>query len=172
MSWTDERVNQLTQMWGEGKTAAEIAKLLGGVSRNAVIGKAHRLKLSGRVSPIQQNNTRPEITQRPPANEVRQSRPVAKERIVAAPVLDAIFREETIEIKGIKLTELRESTCRWPVGDPKEADFKFCGCHASEGMTYCNHHSRLAYQVSTRGKLKVDDLARIDSNIIRKVGNQ
>ncbi len=164
MSWTDERVSQLKQLWGEGKTAAEIAKLLGGVTRNAVIGKAHRLKLSGRVSPIQ--NPRVEAALSRASNDQKQPRMTIRERTpsVAAP---PSLREENIPIRGIALTELRESTCRWPVGDPKQEDFKFCGCASEPGMSYCEHHARLAYQVSTRGRLKVDELAKIDTNVIR-----
>lgn len=166
MSWTDERVSQLKQLWGEGKTAAEIAKLLGGVTRNAVIGKAHRLKLSGRVSPVQQN-PRVEAALHRASNDQRQPRITIRERAPTAPV-PVSLREENIPIKGIQLTELREGTCRWPVGDPKQADFKFCGCNSEPGMSYCSHHSRLAYQVSTRGRLKVDELAKIDTNVLRK----
>ena len=166
LSWTDERVSQLKQLWGEGKTAAEIAKLLGGVTRNAVIGKAHRLKLSGRVSPIQAN-PRVEAAINRASNDQRSPKITLRERPVMAPT-PVTIREELIPIKGIQLTELRESTCRWPVGDPKQEDFKFCGCNASPGMTYCEHHTRLAYQTSTRGRLKVDELAKIDTNIVRK----
>ena len=115
MSWTDERVNQLKQLWGEGKTAAEIAKMLGGVTRNAVIGKAHRLKLSGRVSPLQAS-PRIEASIARASNDQR-PKTIIRER---APVIQAqpVIREELIPIKGIALTELREGTCRWPVGDP------------------------------------------------------
>lgn len=166
MSWTDERVSQLKQLWGEGKTAAEIAKLLGGVTRNAVIGKAHRLKLSGRVSPVQQN-PRVEASLNRASNDQRQPRITIRERAPTPPV-PVSLREENIPIKGIQLTELREGTCRWPVGDPKQEGFKFCGCNSEPGMSYCGHHSRLAYQVSTRGRLKVDELAKIDTNVLRK----
>ena len=167
MSWTDERVSLLKQLWGEGKTAAEIAKLLGGVTRNAVIGKAHRLKLSGRVSPVQ-SNPRVEATLGRASNDQKPTKVVMRERAPSSQPLPPSLREENIPIKGIKLTELRESTCRWPIGDPKEQDFKFCGCNAAPGMTYCEHHTRLAYQVSTRGRLKVDELAKIDTNVLRK----
>ncbi|PZP56146.1 MAG: gcrA cell cycle regulator family protein [Micavibrio aeruginosavorus] len=167
MSWTDERVLQLKQLWGEGKTAAEIAKMLGGITRNAVIGKAHRLKLSGRVSPVQATSSRVEAALGKPSNDQRAPKITIRERVVSAPIQPSI-REENIPIKGIQLTELRESTCRWPIGDPKQEGFKFCGCNAHPGMTYCDNHTRLAFQVSTRGKLKVDELAKIDTNVVRK----
>ncbi len=173
MSWTDERVALLKQLWGEGKTAAEIAKLMGGVSRNAVIGKAHRLKLSGRVSPVQ-TNTRPETYSArglpQPANQSR--RPAArttapKERSYVSPVSPPMV-EDYMPGKGVKLTELREGTCRWPLGDPKDENFRFCGCDSVVGMPYCEHHARMAYQVGRSSKLKIDELAKIDLNIIRK----
>ncbi len=169
MSWTDERVSMLRQLWGEGKTAAEIAKILGGVTRNAVIGKAHRLKLSGRVSPIQQN-TRTEtvisraVANRPAAAESRPVRALARE--LELPVAPRI--EEYIPGKGVKLVDLKERMCRWPIGDPKDENFRFCGCEAHPELPYCDHHAKVAFQINTRGKLKVDELARIDTDVIRK----
>lgn len=168
MSWTDERVAQLKHLWGEGKTAAEIAKLLGGVTRNAVIGKAHRLKLSGRVSPIQHNPRVEATLNRASNDQIKQPRVQIRERAPISAVIPPSLREENIPIKGIQLTELRESTCRWPIGDPKQEGFKFCGCHSETG-SYCDNHARLAYQVSTRGRLKVDELAKIDTNVVRKI---
>lgn len=134
MSWTDERVNLLKQLWGEGKTAAEIAKVLGdGITRNAVIGKAHRLKLSSRLSPIQQN------TSKKPKSEA------AAPRLVKPAI-------KLPEFKGmeLKLEELKERMCRWPNGDPRDENFSFCGCEAIAGLPYCDAHCRAAYQVPTR----------------------
>jgi len=138
MSWTDERVSLLRKLWGEGKTAAEIAGALGGVTRNAVIGKAHRLKLSNRISPIQQNV-------KTPARSVPTIKPMKAVKPVAAP-------KTPFKIKGIKLVDLRERMCRWPLGDPKEADFIFCGHDNIAGLPYCPEHARLAYQAARAGK--------------------
>ncbi len=170
MSWTDERVAMLKQLWGEGKTAAEIAKILGGVTRNAVIGKAHRLKLSGRVSPIQQN-VRPEAS-------VSRTRLVSPSALEARPAVRALAREleqpvaprieEYIPGKGVKLVDLRERMCRWPIGDPKDENFRFCGCEAHPDLPYCEYHAKQAFQINTRGKLKIDELAKIDADVIRK----
>lgn len=171
MSWTDERVNLLKQMWGEGKTAAEIAKLLGGVTRNAVIGKAHRLKLSGRISPIQQN-TRPETVisrSHAPSTDHRVTR-VVRERVIADVVSPPVM-EDYIPGEGVKLVELKERMCRWPLGDPKDEAFRFCGHVAVEGLPYCDHHCRAAFQVNTRGKIKIEELAKIDGDVIRKTVN-
>ncbi|PZO87494.1 MAG: gcrA cell cycle regulator family protein [Micavibrio aeruginosavorus] len=139
MSWTDERVSLLKQLWGEGKTAAEIAKVLGdGITRNAVIGKAHRLKLSSRLSPIQQNVVKK------PKGEVMLPRPVKP-----------VMRTPEFKGKGVKMVDLDYRMCRWPNGDPKEETFNFCGCDAVPGLPYCPEHARVAYQVPTRSRTLV-----------------
>lgn len=137
MSWTDERVTILKQLWGEGKTAAEIARELGeGVTRNAVIGKAHRLKLSSRLSPIQQN-----------AKKIKSS-----DKKVAPP-MPRKTRKVPIHLgKELTLEDLREKMCRWPNGDPQDENFSFCGCDAIEGSPYCEIHNDIAYQVTTRAR--------------------
>lgn len=137
MSWSDERVDILKKLWGEGKTAAEIAKQLGeGVTRNAVIGKAHRLKLSSRLSPIQQNTKKKKVDSAP--------RPVV--RRTPQPKMPAF------EGKKVSMAELTEKMCRWPSGDPQSEDFSFCGCDIVEGIPYCSTHAQLAYQVTSRAK--------------------
>lgn len=142
MSWTDERVTLLKQLWGEGKTAAEIAKVLGdGITRNAVIGKAHRLKLSSRLSPIQQN-----------AGKKKKAEPAAP-RAPKQAVKMPEFRG-----KGVQLVDLDFRMCRWPNGDPQEENFNFCGCDVVPGLPYCAEHARVAYQVSGRARnLKAED---------------
>lgn len=139
MSWTDERVALLKKMWNEGKTAAEIAKELGGVTRNAVIGKAHRLKLSNRLSPIQQNNKKPVV-------KVVEEKPLPRKVANDTAISD-------LEIVGVQLSELKEKMCRWPIGDPKEPDFRFCGCQAIAGLPYCGEHAKVAYQAATRNRI-------------------
>lgn len=144
MSWTDERVALLRKMWSEGKTAAEIAKELGGVTRNAVIGKAHRLKLSNRVSPIQQNNKKPVKAEEKPVRRLAPVKPQAH-----------------IKIKGVKMVDLRDKMCRWPLGDPREADFIFCGCQSVPGLPYCPDHAKMAYQAARSNRiLRPDELER------------
>jgi len=146
MSWTDDRVATLKKLWGEGKTAAEIAKELGGVTRNAVIGKAHRLKLSNRVSPIQQNKKvaapKPQNQNKKPVEAI-QPRKRAKEYVDDG-------RER------IPLTDLQAGGCRWPMGDPREKDFGFCGCAALPSLPYCLEHSQVAYQPATRNRILKD----------------
>lgn len=134
MSWTDDRVALLKKLWGEGKTAAEIAKELGGVTRNAVIGKAHRLKLSNRVSPIQQNK-KPVVKAPPPEKKIRPQ----------------VLIEENRE--RIPLMELSGRMCRWPIGDPQEENFGFCGETSIAGFPYCAEHGKVAYQAATRNRM-------------------
>lgn len=126
MSWTEERVEILRRLWGTGKSASEIAEIIGDVTRNAVIGKAHRLGLSGQPSPIRK---KPE-------------RPVAAPRL-RAPVEERAEGSATIH-------SLTERMCRWPIGDPKHDGFRFCGKSAAEDGPYCAEHASLAYQPPTK----------------------
>lgn len=137
MSWTDDRVALLTKLWTEGKTAAEIAGELGGVTRNAVIGKAHRLKLSNRVSPIQQNKK---------AAPAPKKKAEQKTKPAVAAVHDS--NRETVN-----LIDLGARQCRWPIGDPQEASFGFCGCQSLPSLPYCLEHSKVAYQAATRNRI-------------------
>ena len=150
MSWTDDRVSILKKLWGDGHTAAEIAKQLGGVTRNAVIGKAHRLKLSNRVSPIQQNKK--------PANKNTQRKPVEKAKVTPAIVVEKIARSPVkadVVSSGASysLMDLKPRMCRWPSGDPREEDFGFCGDETISGIPYCEEHAKVAYQAATRNRI-------------------
>jgi GcrA cell cycle regulator len=142
-SWTDERISTLSKLWGEGKTASQIADLLGGVTRNAVIGKAHRLKLNKRASPIQTNR---------------------KQK--ANPQIDLPTNVTTG--KGISLLELKERSCRWPNGDPKKESFNFCGLGAVPGLPYCGEHAAVAYQGSNK-KFNVHIAENIDDVDVEKI---
>lgn len=159
MNWTDERVELLKKLWAEGLSASQIATQLGGVSRNAVIGKVHRLKLSGRGR-TSSSTPRPKKAasnsgQRPAP---RAQRPVTtsvgatalQARFDAEPDAQAQLRPQDnvvipIPLK-LKLVELGERTCKWPIGDPLAEDFAFCGVDVGECGPYCGYHSRLAYQ--------------------------
>jgi GcrA cell cycle regulator len=155
MSWTDDRVEVLKKLWGEGRTAAEIAKELGGVTRNAVIGKAHRLKLSGRVSPLQQVVKKP--ANNPGLKPVIADKKVIKKMPAMVP-MDLKADQDRVRIP---LIELQSGQCRWPIGDPRDANFGFCGDHSEDGSPYCAAHSQVAYQVSSRNRqLKVEDLEK------------
>ena len=151
MSWTDDRVLLLRKLWGEGRTAAEIARELGGVTRNAVIGKAHRLKLSNRVSPIQQNTKKPTVKVVSERKFAEASNDTAAVFTAPKPVYK--FTPEILTGKLHSLMELKPRMCRWPVGDPREEGFGFCGCESVSGLPYCVDHAKVAYQAATRQRI-------------------
>ena len=163
MSWTDERVEHLKKMWLEGLSASQIAgELANGVTRNAVIGKVHRLGLSGRVkSPAPapararakarpEDGARPEDEARGPVAPVVHGNLAlaAEARPAPAPAPRSSGEEVVIPIsQRVSIMELRESMCRWPLGDPSTADFRYCGAKNQTGLgPYCAHHARIAYQ--------------------------
>jgi GcrA cell cycle regulator len=165
MSWNDERVELLKKLWQEGLSASQIASELGGVTRNAVIGKVHRLGLSGRVK-----SSAPSLAPRRPRATPQPSQParprfVTQGNVALAPVPEADLaplpverREAEIEpfsCERVTIMELKECMCRWPLGDPSRSDFRFCGAKSSPGAPYCSHHARMAYQtVSDRRREK------------------
>ncbi len=137
VSWTDERVELLKKLWNDGLSASQIASELGGVTRNAVIGKVHRLGLSGRskTAPVQAPAPRPRKPSAP--------RP-------AGPAMDEEI-EEMAEVaiptsQRVTIMDLRESMCRWPIGDPTNPEFRFCGGRSITGLPYCPEHAQVAYQ--------------------------
>ena len=149
MSWTDERVETLKKMWGEGQSASQIAKELGGVTRNAVIGKVHRLGLSNRTAgapaaaaPAPKPNL-PARKQIIPAGQPLPPQPSANE---ISPEALAKVSEVEKKAKKIGLMELTERTCKWPVGDPATDDFWFCGLPVQQGKPYCEAHVGVAFQ--------------------------
>lgn len=179
MSWTDERVDKLKELWGEGMSASQIAKVLGGVTRNAVIGKVHRLGLSNRGGgPGGGEDTPAAEPSKPKAAKAAKTAPAApKEEPVAQPPAPApttrrtapVIRDATqprapgaptpeeeaaratlAEIEKIarkvSLLELTERTCKWPIGDPTDEDFAFCGLNCVPGKPYCENHVAVAFQ--------------------------
>ena len=160
MSWTDERVELLKKLWAEGLSASQIAGELGGVTRNAVIGKVHRLGLSGRAKTARPSTPRP----RKPRAPNRTMRP--RERVIgntalkaeALPAEELAPRPEALPdvvvpmMKKLNIMQLNERTCKWPVGDPTTDDFHFCGCAAKPGLPYCEYHARIAYQPASNDR--------------------
>jgi GcrA cell cycle regulator len=148
MSWTDERVELLKKLWSDGLSASQIAAELGGITRNAVIGKVHRLGLSGRAKSPSSSAPRPRKT-RPSGQMMRVSRPQMRGNTALAFDYDAEPEPELIEIPMAQrktLLQLSEKTCRWPIGDPGGGEFYFCGGEAAPDLPYCTQHSRIAYQ--------------------------
>jgi GcrA cell cycle regulator len=162
MGWTDERVTLLRKLWAEGLSASQIAKQLGGVTRNAVIGKVHRLGLAGRATPSRPAK-RPVRTARPRVMgpTVPRLRPASTLPAVIIPDLEPLKLEDG---KAASVLTLNESMCKFPIGDPTDENFAFCGRGASAGP-YCNDHARLAYQPSQAKKRRAagepDELRRM-----------
>lgn len=175
MGWTEERVELLKKLWLEGLSASQIAGVLGeGVTRNAVIGKVHRLKLSGRAKPAT-STARVRSAPRPAARRV--SSPSSTSRSSGLGTVmktrnsmsaggaiqgaTALKISEEFEVnveyapqvqelfipveQRLTLLQLSETTCKWPIGDPLTPDFYFCGQHSNDGKPYCEFHSRRAY---------------------------
>jgi GcrA cell cycle regulator len=156
-TWTDERVEILKKLWADGLSASQIAAEIGGVTRNAVIGKVHRLGLSGRAQSKGSNTQRPRKATRAPSAPVSIARPLRQALpLNSAPVIEAEEPEEiSIDTdddvlipfsERVTIMDLREFMCRWPMGDPTKPEFRFCGARSSAGLPYCAHHARIAYQ--------------------------
>jgi GcrA cell cycle regulator len=153
--WTDDRVELLTKLWGEGLSASQIATALGGgVTRNAVIGKVHRLGLSGRAKPGAAGAVRAAkpraVAPTPPQLEGGRTPPRDPEQLMRPTLVsNERWSPDQVEIpesQRVSIMELRDTTCRWPIGDPSKPDFAFCGGRAVTGLPYCGHHCRIAYQ--------------------------
>ena len=147
MSWTEEKVAKLKELWGKGNTASQIAEIIGGISRNAVIGKAHRLNLSAKIktrTATSTENFESSIDDKKIKNR-RSRRSKFKSLII-----DKDFEPENPK----QLEELDENSCKWPIGHPDEKSFYFCGRSSLKDFSYCKLHLLYAYQ--PKGK-KEDD---------------
>lgn len=145
MSWTDARIDLLRSSWEKGLTASQIAETLGeGVSRNAVIGKAHRLGLQARPSPVKGGEVAvAAVLAESVANPVK---PVAEARPVPVPVVRKPRPVVSTKPAKTTLLDLSEKVCKWPIGHPGDADFHFCGKPSATGFPYCMEHCAVAYQ--------------------------
>lgn len=173
MSWTDERVAELSKLWAEGLSASQIANQLGGVTRNAVIGKVHRLGLSGRVKPASKSSgggaskPRRKSTRtgggsgggRSGGTTYANPRSVSGGTVGNAALKMEMDMEASPQMrfqpaedvvlpisKKLTLLDLTEETCKWPTGDPTRPGFSFCGHKSKEETPYCEFHSKLAFQ--------------------------
>jgi GcrA cell cycle regulator len=160
MGWTDERVATLKKLWLEGLSASQIAKQLGGVTRNAVIGKVHRLGLSGRAAPSQP--ARPVYRpQRPRPAVAAAPAPRPAPMAVRTPVAAAPAPAPVVDLPGTAtVLTLGAHMCKWPIGDPTTDDFSFCGRRSGDEGPYCVEHARVAYQPQQKKKTTASELAR------------
>jgi GcrA cell cycle regulator len=172
MNWTDERVERLKKLWADGLSASQIAAQLGGVSRNAVIGKVHRLNLPGRAKSGGQASVRTKRTTTAPrapnyagrtASQTttrtvsRSSGGAALKQdldVVASEEIDTRPMEDVVVpiSRRLSLVELSERTCKWPVGDPLQEGFHFCGNDSGDSSPYCGYHAKMAFQPSSERK--------------------
>ena len=143
MSWNEEKISKLKSLWGNGNTASQIAEIIGGISRNAVIGKAHRLNLSSKIK----NRTTSSSQSFESGSEENNS----KQRLLRKSKFKSLLIEKDFEAENPKkLEELDESSCKWPVGHPEEKSFYFCGRSSLKDFSYCKLHLLYAYQPKGR----------------------
>ena len=157
MGWTDERVELLKKLWQDGLSASQIAKQLGGVTRNAVIGKVHRLGLSGRATPSQPS--------RPAFKAPRLPRPASSPSLAPRRIAPQIPDPQPVyyveEPGSATVLTLGAHMCKWPIGDPATDEFTFGGRRAGDEGPYCVDHARVAYQPpQARKKSSASELAR------------
>ena len=151
MSWTEEKVNKLKELWGKGNTASQIAEIIGGITRNAVIGKAHRLNLSAKIK------TRTVSSKENYHNRAEQKNNKIKRGRRSK--FRSLIIEKNFEPENPKqLEELDENSCKWPIGHPNEQSFYFCGRSSLKDFSYCKLHLLYAYQP----KGKKEDLVEKD----------
>ena len=162
MSWTPEKVEKLKELWGKGQTASQIAEIIGGLSRNAIIGKAHRLNLSAKIkarsSPNNQNYYNPNSE-----NETSQKR-VRKSKFKSL-IIEKDFEPENPR----QLEDLTEEVCKWPIGHPDEDSFYFCGRNSLKEFSYCKLHILYAFQPKGKKEDIVDKDEEVPKYIEKKI---
>ena len=160
MSWTPEKVSKLKELWGKGNTAAQIASIIGEVTRNAVIGKAHRLNLAVKYIP-KSNNSKQVLQLR--ENVTQPERKTSRSKFKSL-LLDKNFEPENPK----SLEELHDEICRWPIGHADEPNFYFCGRKSMKNFSYCKLHVLYAFQP----KNKKEDLIEKDEEISQFIGKK
>ncbi len=174
MAWTEDREEVLKKLWAEGHSASQIAKELGGVTRNAVIGKVHRLGLSGRATPSRPVKRPPRLAH--PKPRIRPDGDVAVPKPTRAPVAETVLKpnEKTAMLSALApqpladgeaatILTLRDSMCKWPIGDPADPKFAFCGRKANCGP-YCAEHAQIAFQPAKKREKK-----KAEYDYVRKI---
>ena len=159
MSWNDEKVAKLKELWGKGNTASQIAEIIGGISRNAVIGKAHRLNLSAKIKTRSTSNNRNFKDYNQENNDKLKKGRKSKFKSL---IIEKDFEPENPK----QLEELDENSCKWPIGHPNEKTFYFCGRSSLKDFSYCKLHLLYAYQ--PKGKKEYNNDKEELQNYIEK----
>ena len=162
MSWTEEKVNKLKELWGKGQTASQIAEIIGGVSRNAVIGKAHRLNLSAKIktrSSINHNNI----------GKISDSNNSLKKGSRKHRFRSLLLDKNFEPAKNLNLEDLNENTCKYMEGHPDEIDSSFCGRKTVEKFSYCPLHLMIVFQPKGKKEEIVDTDDDVPKFIEKKV---
>tara|TARA_Y100001970_G_scaffold92764_1_gene116943 strand:+ start:4630 stop:5124 length:495 start_codon:yes stop_codon:yes gene_type:complete len=161
MGWTEEKVNKLKELWGKGQTASQIAEIIGGVSRNAVIGKAHRLNLSAKIktrSAVSQNNVGTLTSN----NNLKKG---SRKNRFRSLLLDKNFEPA----KNLQLEDLTEQTCKYMEGHPDEKNSSFCGRKTIDKFSYCPLHLMIVFQPKGKKDEVVDKDDEVPKFIEKKV---
>ena len=162
MSWTRDREEKLKELWKKGHTASQIAKILGETTRNAVIGKAHRLKLAARAPA---KGVKAEKKQVLSNKEVKNEKFISRKARFRSILLDKNFEPESPKT----LEQLEDKNCRWPIGHPDEKDFYFCGRTPVEGFSYCKLHVLYAFQPKNQKEELIEKEDDVPEFIEKKV---
>jgi GcrA cell cycle regulator len=165
MSWNEEKVEKLKELWGKGSTASQIAEIIGGISRNAVIGKAHRLNLSSKIKA--KNTSTNQNFQYDNNEEINTKQKRARKSKFQSLIIEKEFEPENPK----KLEELDESSCKWPVGHPEEESFYFCGRSSLKDFSYCKLHLLYAYQPKGRKEEPNDKEDNVPEYIEKKINS-
>jgi GcrA cell cycle regulator len=162
MSWNEEKVSKLKELWGKGSTASQIAEIIGGISRNAVIGKAHRLNLSSKIKTRNSSSTQ-NFQNNVEENDSKQGR--GRKNKFQSLIIEKDFEPENPK----KLEELDESSCKWPIGHPEEQSFYFCGRSSLKDFSYCKLHLLYAYQPKGRREEPTNKEDEVPQYIEKKI---
>ena len=161
MSWTEEKVQKLKDLWGKEKTASQIAELIGGMTRNAVIGKAHRLNLSSNIKT--RNSTQNYISNKN-NDKINYQRKGRRSKFKSL-LLDKDFEPA----KNLSLEELTEKTCKYMEGHPNESESSFCGRKTVEKFSYCPLHLMIIFQPKSKKEDLTDKEHDVPKFIEKKI---
>ena len=162
MSWNEEKIAKLKELWGKGSTASQIAEIIGGISRNAVIGKAHRLNLSSKIK-TRKSSLNHNFQENVGENNTKQRH--GRKSKFQSLIIEKDFEPENPK----KLEELDEGLCKWPIGHPEEKNFYFCGRSSLKDFSYCKLHLLYAYQPKGKKEEPIDKEEEVPQYIEKKV---